>query len=773
MFIAHAIDLLNAGSVVWANRMWAALWQGSLVILLVWAVCRLVPRLPASVRRLLWWMVLLKPLVCLAPLPRLPLPTLPLSATNHVPYAPSISATFVHLGHRVARIPFVQRTYPVSIPRAARPLSARPAERPVQKTPRPSWITALFLSWVGVLGLQVQRSVKAFREVRRIWSSSELITEPWMLREASTFGAAIGLFSVPLLRESSLVSSPLVLGYPGPTILFPKHAMTDFSRQELRMSLAHELAHIRRRDLWMAWVPGLAKGLFFFHPWVILANRMWVQAIEETCDADTLRHTQVSAKEYGRFLLHLGTKRPMGQAGWGISSTFRHLDGRLAALNGMRSISTVQRSMGRGILLVFAMAALPWVSAKPNLSVYPHPVSVTGKPLVTPTPPPSAIPLSSGSIKRSVLTPRSRHRLLAFNAPLPLEAKFPHPPAVKSSLGSSKLSFNVPSLEPPTQSDSDFLVGQWTTPAHLPLPTGAAGIAVGNDGRIYLAGGTLQYQSISDFLVFDPRTRECTRLHDMNTPRHASVATMDDAGRIYVFGGAVHTPTVSAPELKSSEVFDPVTNTWSELPESPNPHVYAGAVYWKGKIFLIGGNDDGIVDELDLSTLKWRQLPKTMPSGNRRDFAMAQGADGWIYVLGGKFPGVATDNVEAFDPESGDWKVLPSLPFKVIGSGATTGPEGLIYLAGGFAVNNISKNTSDIFCAYDPKTGDVTTLPSLPEPRDCIALTIIEDTIYAIGGHLGNDIATDRIDTFKLGASLSTTFPRQGESSWHTLASRK
>ena len=73
-----------------------------------------------------------------------------------------------------------------------------------------------------------------------------------------------------------------------------------------RLALAHEMAHLRRGDLWLGWVPALANALFFFHPLVWLAGREYLQARGEACDAAAVRLTGAPPDEYGRLLLRFG-----------------------------------------------------------------------------------------------------------------------------------------------------------------------------------------------------------------------------------------------------------------------------------------------------------------------------------------------------------------------------------------------------------------------------------------------------------------------------------
>ena len=71
-----------------ARLLEASLWGAGLA-LGVWALCALVPELPAVWRRWLWWGVALKLLLALAPVPRVALPVL---APVEAPAARSVVA---------------------------------------------------------------------------------------------------------------------------------------------------------------------------------------------------------------------------------------------------------------------------------------------------------------------------------------------------------------------------------------------------------------------------------------------------------------------------------------------------------------------------------------------------------------------------------------------------------------------------------------------------------------------------------------------------------
>jgi beta-lactamase regulating signal transducer with metallopeptidase domain len=69
--------------------------------------------------------------------------------------------------------------------------------------------------------------------------------------------------------------SPWLEGIHAPAIIFPRSLLAACSRRELRLMLAHELAHLKRRDLQWGWLATAAHALFFFHPLVWIAGGEW------------------------------------------------------------------------------------------------------------------------------------------------------------------------------------------------------------------------------------------------------------------------------------------------------------------------------------------------------------------------------------------------------------------------------------------------------------------------------------------------------------------
>jgi N-acetylneuraminic acid mutarotase len=127
-------------------------------------------------------------------------------------------------------------------------------------------------------------------------------------------------------------------------------------------------------------------------------------------------------------------------------------------------------------------------------------------------------------------------------------------------------------------------------------------------------------------------------------------------------------------------MFDPVANTWTERSPMPTArnHAFAGVV--SGRIYVIGGRigagnipattNVDVVEEYDPATNQWGPIKDRMPTA--RSGGGAATYNGKIYVGGGELQNrqmsAAFRALEAYDPASNTWDVLPSMPTAVHGN---------------------------------------------------------------------------------------------------------
>lgn len=93
------------------------------------------------------------------------------------------------------------------------------------------------------------------------------------------------------ILESALVRSPLTIGHLKPLILFPIGAINRLPESEVEAILAHELAHILRRDYLFNILQSVIEALFYYHPAVWWLSAQVRSERECACDEQAIALT--------------------------------------------------------------------------------------------------------------------------------------------------------------------------------------------------------------------------------------------------------------------------------------------------------------------------------------------------------------------------------------------------------------------------------------------------------------------------------------------------
>jgi beta-lactamase regulating signal transducer with metallopeptidase domain len=139
-----------------------------------------------------------------------------------------------------------------------------------------AWLLGLLL-----MGGRLVGGLVVANRLRRAGASA--LGADWQRRLAALASRA-GLRRPVALLESARVRGPLVLGHLRPVILLPLGAVAGLPPSLLEALLAHELAHIVRRDYLLNLVLSAVEVLFFYHPAVwFMANCLRAER-ENCCD---------------------------------------------------------------------------------------------------------------------------------------------------------------------------------------------------------------------------------------------------------------------------------------------------------------------------------------------------------------------------------------------------------------------------------------------------------------------------------------------------------
>jgi N-acetylneuraminic acid mutarotase len=277
----------------------------------------------------------------------------------------------------------------------------------------------------------------------------------------------------------------------------------------------------------------------------------------------------------------------------------------------------------------------------------------------------------------------------------------------------------------------------WTSKASLHEARALLGVAVVN-GKIYAIGGSTESgfsPNIGGFVgtneEYDPATDTWTFKASMPTPR-ARFAIAVYRNKIYCIGGKANAI------IGVNEVYDPATDTWENKTPMPTPRDTLQANVVGGKIYLVGGYPSSTLNEVyDPENDSWT-TKASMPTG-ASSYASAV-VDNRIYVIGGySNPPIFWSNLnQIYNPETDKWSLGTPAPSSVyIGAaGATTGVTApkLIYVIAVPGYNGLVA-TPCLNQVYDPENDSWTVGADVPTNRLNFGVAVVNDTLYAIGGH--------------------------------------
>jgi len=166
------------------------------------------------------------------------------------------------------------------------------------------------------------------------------------------------------------VQSPALLGFIRPRLLLPKHTLDALTPLELRHVFLHELAHVKRLDIFCNWLITFLQILHWFNPILWFAFNRMRSDLEIACDSLVLS-TPKKNQEYGATIikvLELTTKISPLPGAVGILEDKDYMQRRIRRI-GETSIAPRRWSLLGALLIVgLALTALtnPEISQNPE-----------------------------------------------------------------------------------------------------------------------------------------------------------------------------------------------------------------------------------------------------------------------------------------------------------------------------------------------------------------------------------------------------------------------
>jgi bla regulator protein BlaR1 len=303
------IESLNWLSAAWAPWLWRACWQGAIVIAIAWLLTLVLRNWSPRLRSWIWRIAYLKLLLLLVWTGTINLPLLPTEGAGGAAQG-AVSRTISQPTHTAERSAASDiRLAASNEANRAEPAAALIAEPTIPQSSATSvtlnWTVILAIVWLcGAIAVYIALIIDAARVVRLAHSASA-IEDPDLENLLDEVCRQMNMTSRVRLRVSKSARGPMLVRFIHAAIVLPSAMFSSFNRDEIRLILAHELAHIKRRDLAWNAVGAPVHVLLYFHPLVWLAHRCARQEQEMACDELVVTRLNITHAAYGQTLLKI------------------------------------------------------------------------------------------------------------------------------------------------------------------------------------------------------------------------------------------------------------------------------------------------------------------------------------------------------------------------------------------------------------------------------------------------------------------------------------
>lgn len=293
--------------------------------------------------------------------------------------------------------------------------------------------------------------------------------------------------------------------------------------------------------------------------------------------------------------------------------------------------------------------------------------------------------------------------------------------------------------------------GTFSATAPMTTPRTDATATLLQDGDVLVAGGYgSTHRNLTSAELYDPATGTWTPTGPLNVARSGDTATLLQDGEVLVAGGFCNGNGYGCDSgtylvnLKSAELYDPATGTWSLTGSMRAGRALQTATrIGNGEVLVAGGFDSCQTDfctdlrtaELyDPSTGKW--LPTGSMSVGREQQTATLLPDGDVLVAGGLNQGGTSgitrtySSAELYNPILGTWSATGSMNEARAGQTATLLNGGWVLVTGGGTA------TSEI---YEPNYGSWVPTGSLSVTRTDQTATALPDGDVLVAGGTGPD----------------------------------
>ena len=234
---------------------------------------------------------------------------------------------------------------------------------PVAATGASLWIRGMILAWIAVSTILLIVSLVRVVRFEFLLRHNSVLAPNNIKKTGLDLSIKMGLRRNPMIVVSNAHIAPFVWWLGGrPRIIISSSAGKVLEDEELQMVLAHEMAHLHRRDHWIRWIEFFAGIIAWWNPVLWWSRRHLRMTEEVACDELVIEKLRLARSDYASTLLNMAellstsTTRPPAVAS-GINSGGL-LEQRLTKIMSRRNITNPVWL--RPAIMLFAIAVVPW-----------------------------------------------------------------------------------------------------------------------------------------------------------------------------------------------------------------------------------------------------------------------------------------------------------------------------------------------------------------------------------------------------------------------------
>jgi Galactose oxidase, central domain/Kelch motif len=280
----------------------------------------------------------------------------------------------------------------------------------------------------------------------------------------------------------------------------------------------------------------------------------------------------------------------------------------------------------------------------------------------------------------------------------------------------------------------------WNPAGTLTMPRSLHTATLLNNGKVLVVGGSpiqpMYLGSLATAELYDPQTNSWAMAASMHTPRSYHTATLLADGRVLVVGGIEASNDITGRVLASTELYDPVANSWTVgMPMSVARAKHTATLLADHRVLVVGGTGADYfafsgyfrtAELYDPATQSWS--PAASMNDARINATSTLLPDGRVLVVGDD--GVNERTAEIFDPGSGQWLPIPDPAVGRAEQIAVELRDGTVLVAGGIGQTNAQ--------VFDWRRNGWSSAAALTTIRASATATLLDDGQVLVAGGFGN-----------------------------------